>query len=62
MRLCVIKDFMLFLHSKRVVYEQKSVFTEKMRKPSFLLVLTGGQFAYRRKDGVLIVPIGCLKN
>ena len=36
--------------------------TDKMREPSFLLVLTGGQFAYRRKDGVLIVPIGCLKN
>jgi len=34
----------------------------KMRAPSFLLVLTGGQFAYRRKDGVWIVPVGCLKN
>jgi len=33
-----------------------------MREPSFLMVLTGGQFAYRRKDGVLIVPIGCLKQ
>jgi predicted AAA+ superfamily ATPase len=36
--------------------------TDKMREPSFLMVLTGGQFAYQRKDGVLIVPIGCLKN
>jgi predicted AAA+ superfamily ATPase len=36
--------------------------TGKMRKPSFLLVLTGGQFAYRRKDGVLVVPVGCLKD
>ncbi|MCL2435009.1 MAG: DUF4143 domain-containing protein [Lentimicrobiaceae bacterium] len=35
--------------------------TEKMQEPAFLMVLTGGQFAYRRKDGVLIVPIGCLK-
>jgi predicted AAA+ superfamily ATPase len=35
--------------------------TDKMREPSFLMVLTGGQFAYRRKDGVLVVPIGCLK-
>lgn len=35
---------------------------EKMCEPSFLLVLTRGQFAYRRKDGVLVVPIGCLKN
>ncbi len=37
--------------------------TDKMREPSFLMVLTGtGDYAYRRKDGVLIVPIGCLKN
>jgi len=34
----------------------------KMGEASFLMVLTGGQFAYRRKDGVLVVPIGCLKN
>jgi predicted AAA+ superfamily ATPase len=33
----------------------------QLREPSFLMVLTGGQFAYRRKDGVLTVPIGCLK-
>ena len=35
--------------------------TNKMREPSFLMVLTGGQYAYQRKDGVLIIPIGCLK-
>ena len=33
----------------------------KMQKPSFLMILTAGQFAYRRKDGVYVVPIGCLK-
>lgn len=31
-------------------------------KPSFLMILTGGQYAYRRQDGVLVIPIGCLKN
>ena len=35
---------------------------EKMGKPSFLMVLTSGEFAYQRKDGVLVVPIGCLKD
>ena len=36
---------------------------EKMNKPSFLMVLTAtGNYAYRREDGVYIVPIGCLKN
>ncbi|MDD2612234.1 MAG: DUF4143 domain-containing protein [Bacteroidales bacterium] len=37
--------------------------TTKMKSPSFLMVLTGvGQYAYRRKDGVYVVPIGSLKN
>ncbi len=36
--------------------------TEKMKKPSFLMVLTAnGDCAYRRSDGVIVVPIGCLK-
>ena len=35
---------------------------DKMNQPSFLMVLTGGQVAYRRPDGVLVVPIGCLKD
>ena len=37
--------------------------TEKMRKPSFLMVLTGvGDYAYKREDGVLVVPVGALKH
>ncbi len=37
--------------------------TDKMNSPSFLMVLTGlGDYAYRRKDGIYVVPIGCLKN
>jgi hypothetical protein len=37
--------------------------TERMSSPSFMMVLTAvGDMAYRRKDGVLVVPIGCLKN
>ena len=37
--------------------------TEAMKKPSFLMVLTAiGDFAYKRQDGVLVVPIGCLKQ
>jgi len=33
-----------------------------LRTPSFLMVLTGVPDAYKRADGVLVVPIGCLKN
>lgn len=37
--------------------------TEKMSEPSFLMVLTGvGNYAFRRSDGVFIVPIGCLRD
>ena len=37
--------------------------TTKMKVPAFLMVLIGiGDYAYRRKDGVYVVPIGCLKN
>lgn len=33
-----------------------------IRVPDLLMVITGGQYAYRRPDGVYVVPIGCLKN
>ena len=37
--------------------------TDKMKAPAFLMVLIGvGQYAYRRPDGVFVVPIGCLKD
>ena len=37
--------------------------TTKMKKPSFKMVLTAvGQYAYIRTDGVMVVPIGCLKD
>ncbi len=36
---------------------------EKMKVPSFLMVLTGlGDYAYCREDGVYVVPVGCLKD
>ncbi len=35
---------------------------ERMNSPSFLMVLTSGQVAYKRTDGVLVVPIGCLRD
>ncbi|MBR6930986.1 MAG: ATP-binding protein [Bacteroidales bacterium] len=41
----------------------KKIDTTRMKVPSFLMVLTGlGSYAYQRKDGVMVVPIGCLKN
>lgn len=40
----------------------RKVDDEKMGRPSFLMVLTGGEYAYQRKDGVLVVPVGCMKD
>lgn len=35
----------------------------KMKKPAFKTILTGiSSYAYKRKDDILIVPIGCLRN
>ena len=37
--------------------------TTKMKAPAFKMVITGvGKFAYKNKDGILIVPIGSLKD
>lgn len=37
--------------------------TTKMKAPSFKMVLIGiGDYAYRRSDGIYIVPLACLKD
>lgn len=35
---------------------------EKMGGPAFLMVITGGQYAYRHSNGILVVPLACLKE
>ncbi|MDR3120636.1 MAG: DUF4143 domain-containing protein [Clostridiales bacterium] len=41
---------------------REKVNVDKMREPSFLMVLTATELAYRRADGVYIAPIGCLRH
>jgi hypothetical protein len=37
--------------------------TTRMKEPAFKMVITAvGTYAYRRQDGIYIVPIGCLKD
>ena len=43
---------------KKAIVEERV----KIREPDMLIVLTGGEMAYTRKDGVKIIPIGTLKN
>ena len=41
----------------------KKIDTTRMKQPAFMMVLTAvGQYAYRRKDGVIVVPVGSLKD
>lgn len=34
----------------------------KLREPDLLIVITGGEIAYTRNDGVKIIPLACLKD
>ncbi|MCQ2332932.1 MAG: DUF4143 domain-containing protein, partial [Paludibacteraceae bacterium] len=37
--------------------------TDRMKEPSFMMVLTAvGKYAFKRDDGIWIVPVGCLKD
>ena len=33
-----------------------------LRKPDLLIVITGGQLAYTREDGVKVIPLACLRD
>lgn len=48
--------------AKNLLLLSDRIDTTKMKAPSFKMVLTGvGTYAYKRTDGVFVVPIGCLK-
>ncbi len=36
--------------------------SHKLKEPDLLMIITGGEIAYTREDGIKIVPIGCLKH
>ena len=49
--------------AENLIKMKNKIDTEKMNNPSFLMVLTAtGKYAYKREDGVCVVPVGCLKN
>ena len=50
------------LEIKRLVAEHnKTEIQCPLREPDLLIVITGGEMAYTRHDGVHVIPIGCLK-
>ena len=51
------------LEIKRLVSEyNKKGNSPSLREPDLLLIITGTEYAYRRKDGIFIIPIGCLRD
>lgn len=49
--------------AKNLLSLAENIDTDKMPVPSFMAVIVGvGQYAYQRKDGVYVIPIGCLKD
>lgn len=48
--------------AKNLLKFKNKIDIEVAGEPSFLMVLYGGKNAYTREDGVLVVPIGCLRN
>ncbi len=51
------------LELKRLICEHNKKERQiPLREPDLLLVITAGNIAYTRNDGVKIVPLGCLKN
>ena len=48
--------------AKNLITLREKVNLDKMSEPSLLMVLTCTELAYRRKDGIYIVPIGCLRE
>lgn len=48
--------------AQNLIKLKEKVDTSRIGEPAFMMVLTGGRYAYKRPDGVLVVPLGCLKN
>ncbi|MBQ9026651.1 MAG: ATP-binding protein [Methanobrevibacter sp.] len=49
------------LKLEKIIKEKKKEGKVKIKEPNFLAILTGGEMAYTRKDGVKVIPIGCLR-
>ena len=50
------------LEIKNLIHQAIESGTTSLREPDLLMVITGGEIAYTRPDGVKIIPIGCLKD
>ena len=50
------------LQIKQLVQAANASGKTNLREPDLLMIITGGELAYTRPDGVKIIPIGCLRD
>ena len=56
-------DHLIEEGAKNLITFSAKIDTIKLKEPAFMMVLTGsGKYAYRREDGVYVVPLGCLRD
>ena len=48
--------------AEKLIAFSQNIDTDKTPPPSFLMVMTGTQYAFQMGNGVWVVPIGCLRN
>ena len=48
--------------AENLIKFKENVDTKKYGDPSFLMILTGDEFSYKREDGIYVVSIGTLKD
>ena len=48
--------------AKNLLALKSKIDHDQMFPPSFLAVITATEFAYKRQDGVLVVPLCCLRD
>jgi predicted AAA+ superfamily ATPase len=50
------------LDLRNLICKYNAAETIKIKEPELLIIITGGEMAYRREDGIYIVPVGCLRE
>ena len=48
--------------AENLIKFRNNIDTEKTPEPTFLMVLTGTEYAFQMKNGVWVVPLGCLRD
>jgi hypothetical protein len=57
---CMDDDLTLVAAALGITYHKMLTAEARMNPPKILMTLTGGKRCYYRRDGIIVVPIGCL--